>query len=1095
MTIQFEYTNDSPFSPHREESAFFWTRAWAAVGLALVAALLVAEARGQSPAAKPQNLGVPVRFNLQSPSQVTLVIEDERGNRIRNLVAETLLAAGDHTIYWDGYDDAMRNSKGEVTKRRVAPGTYRVRGLTHSGIKMHYEMTVNNPGMPPWATKDGVGGWLADHSPPADILALPPDTMAPNGKGNARFLVCSTSGEAGSEFVWLDSDGRRLFGTNDGFSGGTHLARDVGPNPAPGYSAYVFMSGQRDADNFNIDVRGFKANGGAIEKVARYARPKTLRTFKDDEAYGSDGVAVYNGRIVFAITMLDKLVVADARTKKVVGEIALPSPRAPVFDKEGALVVISEGKVKRFRLEGDKPSLQDEKTIVSEHLADPRRMGLDDRGNIYVSDWGKHHQIKVFDAAGRFLRAIGKPGGPQIGLYDEQSMAHPCGFTFDDRGQIWVAEGDVPRRISIWKKDGTFVRAIYGPAKYGGGGTFDPLDKTRFYYDDIGIGVEFALDWENSTSKVKSVYWRPSMMSQFETMPGLGVAPERAFHHGGRQYMVSSYNGGLRYNQDRGIGICRLDKDGVARPVALIGNASDLVNHLWGWRMKNRDAIVKLWDGQNPDNVLFIWCDRNGDNVAQTDEIQWIAEDNRSKGRHYSGGLGIEPLVHADLSITTSFGTMIPSPRIDDRGVPNFELGKRTRVGDPTHFRPPQIVGDRIVTHGEGEEGAGWQGFDLRGEKRWRYPPTPEQETGGPGAMIAPTRILGPHVTPTTGQAGPVVAINGEMGAVFLLTGDGLFIQTLGGDARQLPPLSEPNPKRDEIIDRISFQQEHFHPTINQTADGKIYLVAGYQQCSILRLEGWDSVRRHDFAAMTLREEDLAGIPPQATQGARKEGRLSHSISMVSKPLKIDGTFAAWPKDIQWMRIDEHASAAVTVDEQNLYLAFRADNPRTLDNSGRDYRYLFKSGGAFDLMLGTDSSALKNRQEAVAGDLRLLVTKAEGQTKAVVFRAVAPGAVETDKVLYESPISKIAFDQVQDISKEIALAQEDGNYEVVVPLKILGFKPGKGMEFLADIGILRGSEGRTMQRVYWSNRNTTIVSDLPSEAKLQPREWGSWKIK
>jgi hypothetical protein len=47
----------------------------------------------------------------------------------------------------------------------------------------------------------------------------------------------------------------------------------------------------------------------------------------------------------------------------------------------------------------------------------------------------------------------------------------------------------------------------------------------------------------------------------------------------------------------------------------------------------------------------------------------------------------------------------------------------------------------------------------------------------------------------------------------------------------------------------------------------------------------------------------------------------------------------------------------------------------------------------------------------------------------------------------------------------------------------------------ADIvAIASGSQGRTKQRAYGSNRNTTIVSDLPSEAKLQPREWGVWKI-
>jgi len=1063
--------------------------------LALVIHGVVSEGVGADNKPATAAGAIPITFALEKPAYVTLVIEDGKGQRVRNLLAETFLPAGKNSVFWDGYDEGARDVKGGLERRRVTPGAYHLRGLTHDGIKMHYEMTVDNPGQPPWETKDGSGAWLADHSPPADVLTLPKGTPSPNGKGEASFLVCSTSGEAGSEFVWLNAEGRRLYGTNDGFWGGTHLSRDSGPNPCTDYYAYVFQSGQRDPDNFTIEVRGFKTKSGQIEKVAFFPRPKTLRTFQRDEAYGNDGVAVYNGRIVFAVTMLNKLVAADARTRNIVGTIDLVAPRAPFFDKEGRLFIITEGKVKRFGLVSNELKLHNEKTIVADNLVDPRRLKLDNQGNIYVSDWGTDHQIKIFNPEGSLLRKIGKPGGPQIGIYDDNRMAHPCGFDLDNHGQLWVAEGDLPRRLSIWKTDGNFVRALYGPTKYGGGGTLDPLDKTRFYYDDMGKGVEFALDWQTGTSKVKSVYWRSDMMSQYETLPGAaGVAPQRAFHFGGHQYMVSSYNGDLRFNQDRGMGIWRMDKYGIARPVALIGNAADLVNGLWGWRIKNRDDIVKLWEGPKPDNVLFVWSDSNGDGVAQTDEIQWVAEDNAIKDRHYSGGLGLEPLVHADMSFTTTFGTHVPSPKVDSRGTPIYDLKQRKRVGDINHFRPPQIAGDRIVTHGDGEDGTGWMGFDLQGGKRWRYTPTPEHLLGGPGAMIAPTRILGPDVTPKTGQAGPLVAINGEMGAVFLLTADGLFLQTLGGDSRQFPRISEHNPKRDWIIDNITFQQEHFHPTINQTADGNIYLVAGFQQSMILRLDGFENVRRHDFGQVTVGEKELAGIPATFKQNPRKEGRVTQTIALLKKPLKLDGTLSDWPTDTQWMPIDERASAAIALDAQNFYVAYRTGNPLALDNAGGDYRYLFKNGGAFDIMLGTNSQAPHNRHEPAAGDLRLLVTRSEGKTRAVVYRAIDPEAAVADKVLYESPVGKVSFDRVQ-LANDVSLAQKDGNFELSIPLKTLGLNPSKGMEFLADVGILRGGDGRTMKRAYWSNQNTTIVSDLPSEAKLQPREWGVWKVR
>ena len=40
---------------------------------------------------------------------VTLVIEDEQGQRVRNLVSETPYPAGDNVAWWDGSDDLLRD--------------------------------------------------------------------------------------------------------------------------------------------------------------------------------------------------------------------------------------------------------------------------------------------------------------------------------------------------------------------------------------------------------------------------------------------------------------------------------------------------------------------------------------------------------------------------------------------------------------------------------------------------------------------------------------------------------------------------------------------------------------------------------------------------------------------------------------------------------------------------------------------------------------------------------------------------------------------------------------------------------------------------
>ncbi len=60
---------------------------------------------------------------------------------------------------------------------------------------------------------------------------------------------------------------------------------------------------------------------------------------------------------------------------------------------------------------------------------------------------------------------------------------------------------------------------------------------------------------------------------------------------------------------------------------------------------------------------------------------------------------------------------------------------------------------------------------------------------------------------------------------------------------------------------------------------------------------------------------------------------------------------------------------------------------------------------------------------------------------------------------------------------------------------MLSFSPKAGESVLADFGILRGVGTQTIQRLYWNNLNTSIVSDIPSEARLQPANWGLWTFR
>ena len=279
-------------------------------------------------------------------------------------------------------------------------------------------------------------------------------------------------------------------------------------------------------------------------------------------------MAAHNQIVAFSVTRLNKIVFGDARTQRPLGEAAVPAPRDLFWDRAGRLLVISGRRVLRFdAVDPANGRLGPGRAVVAAGLEDPRRLTVDGAGELYVADWGRSHQVKVFSPEGALLRVLGQPGGPRLGRYDERRMKYPAGMTVDGQGHLWVAEADVvPKRLSVWDaKTGAFVRAIYGPSQYGGGGKIDPADPTRLFMDpDWSAGiVTWKLDWKAGTARPEAVAWR-SDTPRLDPMPS--TAPETVLRRGGFTYLTDSYNDYLRYNQDRGVGLWRLGADEIAPP-------------------------------------------------------------------------------------------------------------------------------------------------------------------------------------------------------------------------------------------------------------------------------------------------------------------------------------------------------------------------------------------------------------------------------------------------------------------------------------------------------------------------------------------------
>ena len=572
---------------------------------------------------------IPIHFTLPEPGFATLVIEDVNGMRVRNLISETPFEAGPQLAWWDGLDDLGRDPMAAshftyyIPGQLVAPGKYHVRGLVRPEVGLKYEFTPYNEGDPPWRTKDRASEWLANHTPPAAVLFLP-EGAAPERPGHpapgGEILAGSFVSEGGSGLAWLDLDGRKINGQlwiGGVWTGATQLARDEGDKPVPGIYAYTGAAWTGDKYNGNRpELRLFTLSRdkskapqdqrfGTGEDRAllspNYQLPAGLTLSEHEGLTPLGGLAVHNGLVVVAVTPLDQLLFIDAAGHRTLATAPLEKPHGLAFDSAGHLMAISGKQIVRIAppaLSTNAPttqqaSLSNVETIVSHGLDDPQQIAIDKAGNLYVSDRGGSHQVKVFSPEGKLLRAIGDRGRPSVGPYNPNHMNHPYGVTLDGRGRLWVAEQDkTPKRVSVWSTDGKLLNAYYGPAQYGGGGELDPLDQSRFFYADEG-GMELKIDWKSSKSCPTAIFYRRDcdvLADDPAFSVNVGHPPQTPIHIGDRTYLVDCFNTSPTSGSPSAA--VWLLKDGAAKRVAIIGRAND-------WPMLNPTAAFSArWTGR-----------------------------------------------------------------------------------------------------------------------------------------------------------------------------------------------------------------------------------------------------------------------------------------------------------------------------------------------------------------------------------------------------------------------------------------------------------------------------------------------------------------
>ena len=100
--------------------------------------------------------------------------------------------------------------------------------------------------------------------------------------------------------------------------------------------------------------------------------------------------------VVCSLPQRKELLFVDAASGKVIGSAPLEGSRGLAFDAQGRLCVVAGTRVLRYAQAQNPAQLPTPDVLVATGLKDPQQIAFDEAGNLYVSDWGDSHQVKVF---------------------------------------------------------------------------------------------------------------------------------------------------------------------------------------------------------------------------------------------------------------------------------------------------------------------------------------------------------------------------------------------------------------------------------------------------------------------------------------------------------------------------------------------------------------------------------------------------------------------------------------------------------------------------------------------------------------------------
>ncbi len=1001
-----------------------------------------------------------IDFNQPVDGKATLVIEDEAGRRVRNLISGREFAAGKQSVIWDGLDE---------TGKLVAPGHYTWRGITHPGIRPDFRMTFAGGREPvnarPWGPNHGLL-----HSAVSD--------------GKHVFFAASVT-EGGWALLALDAEGKFVQGYEHqhGF-GIDHDAIAVDDQYLYCAQDGFAWGGGHNVDwksdswktTWTVTVVRYDIQSGRMVEFPGKQRAITIDTMEvgpgsahpDLESYNLGGLTVTDGKIYVGSRDKNAILVFDATSSQKVDSIELKGVRH-LASKNGELYAAADAGVFRVK---------DGRRIIDAGQMNLTGLAIGPNGDVWVSD-GTSHQMHHYTPQGKHVEAVGAPGGPYKGAYDPNRMVNPTGLTFGPEGKLWVTEKRWnPKRVMAWDlQKKAVVYEKFGIPHYGGDGSgFDPENPRRW----IGLGCFWDIDIQNNTARPTHVMALNDAHFKYYYPQGYTF-----FREAGRTFL---------YTRGKIALICEVLKDGTIREIAA---ATDTHHFAYGcewnppqayidafydkWPEKRkqekpgRGAEGKPWAGRV---AGMLWVDRNGDREIQKQEISFTEERVEFAGgawgnRQDSLTFRFPALVDKQVKIVE-----IKPNGFLPNGVPDYpSLGEAFEKAATDIDLVPgykrQGVATTLIDSGGSVLNSDPEEMRMTpGEHLWSFPnqwsnvhgshdaPLPET-----GVMQGTMGVLG--MAPFDDKA-DVFFLNGNHGRCFLLTSDGLYLDEAFTDVRV-----------SYLQNEYRLGGEIFGGTFDRSqTDGKYYVQIGHGPYRIYELLGIGQAKRMNGSIRVTTPQIAAAERKKIRQVAQKQAAKTFAL----------------PGQVKWDQSGKFKVLLETrIEGEDLRLTYQVEDASPWINNGRDWTTLFATGDTVDLQIGVNVKADAKRRAPVDGDQRLLIAPFEGKPIAVLYQHRKPGG--KNPIKFASPWRGEQVDHVEQITDakiEVKTSNQGYVVQAKIPLKAIGLHPS-GEPLRADFGVTFGNaEGTDTQlRSYWANHATMLVDDIPGEIMLHPHLWGN----